>query len=412
MERVGSRAQVMHGNAKMTGGGLKKKDLKYNKQGKIVSKKMSQRAKKEKRLQKAGYTARKGEFKLFQKHIGGAGKNDTGENDTGDAAAVATENDSKKKLFYFIIIPPNDLDRKDGLYKNCMIRIQHINKYHMPLSDSLRTNMIGAIPSFVPYYSNNKTAIYGGRGNPPPLMINTSIILEGYIKLSSARGSINQTVIAKRLIEINDEIIRKYNNIIDYSDTFNKYAFTVKPFTNKERFRGYPDISDIRYTKTYSCDIKFKKLEDDEQVKQYYFKVVKPKNPIIGPIIGKKNKYLWLVELGESSMGNADKDEVEDEAEMGESFMGNADEDEVEVTLRKYYGETLKQLTSSGRYIDERFTELKDELSKKLLSKKLPSISPSILDRNAPWVYKYSDTSTSNLSPIKATNIQTRLYNS
>ena len=51
-QRVGSRAQVMHGNAKMTGGGLRKKDLKYNKQGKIVSKKMSQRAKKEKRLQK------------------------------------------------------------------------------------------------------------------------------------------------------------------------------------------------------------------------------------------------------------------------------------------------------------------------------------------------------------------------
>ena len=27
MLRIGSRAQVMHGNAKMTGGGLKKKDL-------------------------------------------------------------------------------------------------------------------------------------------------------------------------------------------------------------------------------------------------------------------------------------------------------------------------------------------------------------------------------------------------
>ena len=31
MQRIGSRAQVMHGTAKMTGGGLKKKDLKYNK---------------------------------------------------------------------------------------------------------------------------------------------------------------------------------------------------------------------------------------------------------------------------------------------------------------------------------------------------------------------------------------------
>ena len=48
MERVGTHAQVMHGNAKQTAGGLKKKDLKYNKQGKIVSKKMSQRAKRKK----------------------------------------------------------------------------------------------------------------------------------------------------------------------------------------------------------------------------------------------------------------------------------------------------------------------------------------------------------------------------
>jgi hypothetical protein len=62
MNRIGSRAQVMHGNAKITGGGLKKKDLKYNKQGKIVSKKMSAIAKKEKRLQKAGYTTKKGQF--------------------------------------------------------------------------------------------------------------------------------------------------------------------------------------------------------------------------------------------------------------------------------------------------------------------------------------------------------------
>ena len=74
MQRVGSRAQVMHGNAKMTGGGLKKKDLKYNKQGKIVSKKMSTRAKKEKRLQKAGYTTKKGQFGAIRSMMGGETK--------------------------------------------------------------------------------------------------------------------------------------------------------------------------------------------------------------------------------------------------------------------------------------------------------------------------------------------------
>lgn len=54
MNKTGTRLQVMYGNAKQTSGGLKKKDLKYNKNGKIVRKKMSIIAMK--KLQKAGYT--------------------------------------------------------------------------------------------------------------------------------------------------------------------------------------------------------------------------------------------------------------------------------------------------------------------------------------------------------------------
>jgi hypothetical protein len=64
---VGSRAQVMNGTCHHTKGGLTKKHLKYNKHGRIVSKKMSQRAKRENRLVKAGYVAKKGHFKLFHK---------------------------------------------------------------------------------------------------------------------------------------------------------------------------------------------------------------------------------------------------------------------------------------------------------------------------------------------------------
>ena len=71
MKTVGSRAEVWHGTAKKTSGGLLKKDLKKNKRGKIVSKKMSNRAKKEKRLEKAGYKTKKGVFKKFSKKIGG-----------------------------------------------------------------------------------------------------------------------------------------------------------------------------------------------------------------------------------------------------------------------------------------------------------------------------------------------------
>jgi hypothetical protein len=59
---TGSRAQVMNGTARRTSGNLTKKDLKYNKNGRIVSRKQSARAKRENRLVKAGYVTKKGEF--------------------------------------------------------------------------------------------------------------------------------------------------------------------------------------------------------------------------------------------------------------------------------------------------------------------------------------------------------------
>ncbi len=71
MKRIGSRAQVMHGTAKMTSGGLLKKHLKYNKQGKIVSKKASRAAKKSKNLIKAGYITKKGKFGAVKVKKGG-----------------------------------------------------------------------------------------------------------------------------------------------------------------------------------------------------------------------------------------------------------------------------------------------------------------------------------------------------
>jgi hypothetical protein len=64
---VGSRAQVMHGTADHTSGGLTKGDLKYNKAGRIVSRKKSMKAKKENRLVKLGFKTRKGKFGLVKK---------------------------------------------------------------------------------------------------------------------------------------------------------------------------------------------------------------------------------------------------------------------------------------------------------------------------------------------------------
>lgn len=45
---IGSRAQVWHGTAKKTSGGLEKKDLMMNKRGRIVSRAKAKTAKKEK----------------------------------------------------------------------------------------------------------------------------------------------------------------------------------------------------------------------------------------------------------------------------------------------------------------------------------------------------------------------------
>jgi hypothetical protein len=59
---VGSRAQVWHSTAHKTSGDLKKGDLMMNKHGRIVSKKKHTTAKKERRLEKAGYKTVKGKF--------------------------------------------------------------------------------------------------------------------------------------------------------------------------------------------------------------------------------------------------------------------------------------------------------------------------------------------------------------
>lgn len=65
--RFGSKRKVFNGNAKMTTGRLTKKDLKKNKRGRIVSKKKSIKAKKDKRLIKAGFLTKKGKFGYIKK---------------------------------------------------------------------------------------------------------------------------------------------------------------------------------------------------------------------------------------------------------------------------------------------------------------------------------------------------------
>ena len=64
---IGTRAQVWHGTALKTSGGLEKSDLHMNKNNRIVSAKKHKTAKAEKRLEKAGYFTQKGKFGYVKK---------------------------------------------------------------------------------------------------------------------------------------------------------------------------------------------------------------------------------------------------------------------------------------------------------------------------------------------------------
>ena len=72
---IGSRAEVWHGTAKKTSGGLTKNALMMNKHGRIVSRKKHASGKRSiKHLEKLGYKAKKGHFTLFHKGRKGSRK--------------------------------------------------------------------------------------------------------------------------------------------------------------------------------------------------------------------------------------------------------------------------------------------------------------------------------------------------
>ena len=70
MQTVGTKAQVYHGTAKHTSGGLIKKDLMKTRRGRIISrKKHAAGLKAIKKLRSLGYIAKKGKFTLFRKSM-------------------------------------------------------------------------------------------------------------------------------------------------------------------------------------------------------------------------------------------------------------------------------------------------------------------------------------------------------
>jgi hypothetical protein len=69
IKAVGSKAQVFHGTAKHTSGGLRKKDL-MKRKGRIISRRKYEAGKRAiKHLRSMGFIAKKGTFKLFKKSM-------------------------------------------------------------------------------------------------------------------------------------------------------------------------------------------------------------------------------------------------------------------------------------------------------------------------------------------------------
>jgi hypothetical protein len=85
---VGSKAQVFHGTAKHTPGGLTKKDLMKHK-GRIISRKKHAAGKKAiKHLRALGYIAKKGTFTVMRKSMAKSSKRSTRKR--GGAAGTAS----------------------------------------------------------------------------------------------------------------------------------------------------------------------------------------------------------------------------------------------------------------------------------------------------------------------------------
>ncbi len=90
VKTVGSKAEVFHGTAKHTSGGLHKKDLMKHK-GRIVSRKKHAAGKKAiQRLFKAGYKPTKGTFKAMRKGMGKTRRSRGGANTMSGTASGST----------------------------------------------------------------------------------------------------------------------------------------------------------------------------------------------------------------------------------------------------------------------------------------------------------------------------------
>jgi hypothetical protein len=160
MSNIGSRCKVMHGNANKTSGGLTKEDLMYNKQGKIVSIKMSNNAKKEKRLAKAGWTVHKGQFGAIPMH-GGVGNNSPMGSSIGSPIRSSPGSPNIKNTSGKYAPPPIEGSIKNKLINEKNIAINEAIKMGYKLYDkNLKNNRTYANPANAIFIDKKAKKVY------------------------------------------------------------------------------------------------------------------------------------------------------------------------------------------------------------------------------------------------------------
>jgi len=163
-QRVGSRSQVINNIAKMTSGGLTKNDLKYNKFGKIVSKKMSNMAIQDNKLVNAGYHTKKGHFGSINMNGGVNTYNNI--RNTSNKKVLAEKllygNDSQWSIFL-----SNQRNKKDitsnEVFDNLIQILKIIKQYNKVLSNVWVDNNITLFKNIVKLFNklqNNNNIIY------------------------------------------------------------------------------------------------------------------------------------------------------------------------------------------------------------------------------------------------------------
>ena len=294
MLRVGSRAQVMHGNAKMTGGGLKKKDLTYNKAGKIVSKKMSKMAKNEMRLQKAGYITAKGVFQLFQKQMGGdSTSSDDEDNERKESELVKPDKATlKKQQIKRLTNKELNQYKNQSYYENLVEEIKQVNeisnnrrktyqklrregasKENKGLTYMTRAFFLGMFrythiwmnriqaTVFIigpynydftkPYNTEYDNLNFGGLAFDAPLLVNKGVNQNRRIGTSSSQLLYTSTLSDSRKLSYNKNISEKYFRKIYTRQEYSPHFSIIKKVQIKTIKKMIGRNIQIKYDETY-----------------------------------------------------------------------------------------------------------------------------------------------------------------